>query len=45
MIAATMNVQHMLWKTGPSATELEQVNHELDAPVAGTARRILRHDS
>ena len=25
MIAATMNVQHMLWKTGPSATELEQV--------------------
>jgi len=25
MIAATLNVQHMLWKTGPSATELEQV--------------------
>lgn len=25
MIAATMNVQHMLWKAGPAATELEQV--------------------
>jgi aromatic-L-amino-acid/L-tryptophan decarboxylase len=25
MLAATMNVQHMLWKAGPSATELEQV--------------------
>jgi aromatic-L-amino-acid decarboxylase len=25
MIAATLNVQHMLWKTGPSATELEQL--------------------
>ena len=25
MLAATMNVQHMLWKAGPAATELEQV--------------------
>jgi aromatic-L-amino-acid/L-tryptophan decarboxylase len=25
MLAATMNVQHMLWKTSPAATELEQV--------------------
>jgi len=25
MLAATTNVQHMLWKSGPSATELEQV--------------------
>src|SRR5258708_29096249 len=25
MLAATLNVQHMLWKTGPSATELAQV--------------------
>ncbi len=25
MLAAAMNVQHMLWKTSPSATELEQV--------------------
>ncbi len=24
MLAATMNVQHMLWKAGPAATELEQ---------------------
>ena len=26
MLAAAMNVNHMLWKTGPSATELEQVS-------------------
>ncbi|MGD1092126.1 MAG: pyridoxal-dependent decarboxylase, partial [Bryobacteraceae bacterium] len=25
MIASTLNVQHMLWKTSPAATELEQV--------------------
>ena len=25
MLAAALNVNHMLWKTGPSATELEQV--------------------
>lgn len=25
MLAATLNVQHMLWKTSPAATELEQV--------------------
>jgi len=25
MLAATLNVNHMLWKTGPAATELEQV--------------------
>ncbi len=25
MLAAAMNVQHMVWKTGPAATELEQV--------------------
>jgi aromatic-L-amino-acid/L-tryptophan decarboxylase len=25
MLAATMNVQHMLWKASPAATELEQV--------------------
>lgn len=25
MLAATLNVNHMLWKSGPSATELEQV--------------------
>ncbi len=25
MLAATMNVQHMVWKAGPAATELEQV--------------------
>jgi aromatic-L-amino-acid decarboxylase len=25
MLAAVMNVQHMVWKTGPAATELEQV--------------------
>jgi aromatic-L-amino-acid/L-tryptophan decarboxylase len=25
MLASVMNVQHMLWKAGPSATELEQV--------------------
>src|SRR5689334_9107990 len=25
MLAATMNVQHMLWKSSPAATELEQV--------------------
>jgi aromatic-L-amino-acid decarboxylase len=25
MLAATLNVQHMLWKAGPAATELEQV--------------------
>jgi aromatic-L-amino-acid decarboxylase len=25
MLAATLNVQHMLWKSGPAATELEQV--------------------
>jgi aromatic-L-amino-acid decarboxylase len=25
MLAATLNVQHMLWKASPSATELEQV--------------------
>ena len=25
MIAATMNIQHMVWKVGPSPTELEQV--------------------
>ena len=25
MLAAVMNVQHMLWKTSPAATELEQV--------------------
>ena len=26
MLAAALNVNHMLWKTGPSATELEQVS-------------------
>src|SRR5271168_4373576 len=25
MLSATLNVQHMLWKTSPAATELEQV--------------------
>jgi aromatic-L-amino-acid decarboxylase len=26
MLAAALNVNHMLWKTGPSATELEQIS-------------------
>ncbi len=26
MLAAALNVNHMVWKTGPSATELEQVS-------------------
>jgi aromatic-L-amino-acid decarboxylase len=26
MLAAALNINHMLWKTGPSATELEQVS-------------------
>src|SRR5580658_3320437 len=26
MLAAVLNINHMLWKTGPSATELEQVS-------------------
>ncbi len=43
MLAATLDVKAMLWKTSPAATELEQVVTDWLRQMLGLERRLVRH--
>ena len=44
LIAAALNVNAMLWRTSPAATELEERTLELGGRAAGAAGRLVRRD-